>query len=154
MTSMKRSLLFSVMAFCSFSVLAKDAYIYFTYSQDIPESDRHSYTIKPGGSSKGMYGVYNPGEAHLSKYAANVDWRYHTPHDYIRVHWKSSGHQSYQDFFVTDDDDPSVKAKFRWYKPYFEQAYITVFSGDLGDRKLYFERNWKFKSNDTLLYVK
>ena len=75
-----------------------------------------------------MYGVYNPGIAHVSRDAADVDLGKTCPPNYVRVHWESSTRQSYQDFFVTRDDKPSVKARFRWYKPYNRMPYATVFS--------------------------
>ena len=152
MISMKRSLLISVMAFCSFSACARDAYIYFAHFPCMSTSQKHSYTITFGGESKGMYGVYNPGKAHLSKYVADVNLDRHTPPDYVRVHWKSSTHESYQDFFVTDDDNPAIKFRFRWYKPYSRAAYITIF-GDLANHALYFQNLWRPHANDTLLYM-
>ena len=119
MTFIKRGFLFSVMALCSFSTWALDTYIYFAHYPGTPKSQRHSYTIRAGGSRQGMYGVYNPGKAHLSKKSPAVvigGVKTVCPQDYVRVHWKANMHQSYQDFFVTQDDNPSVKARFRWYK--------------------------------------
>ena len=79
-----------------------------------------------------MYGVYNPGKAHVLKNTPAVPLTGQggvaCPKDYVRVHWQSTLRQSYQDFFVTQDDNPSVKARFRWYKPYGDDPYITVFS--------------------------
>ena len=128
MTYIKRAFLFSVMALCSFSTWALDTYIYFAHYPETPKSQRHSYTIRAGGSRQDMYGVYNPGIAHVSKGAADVTTSTPCPNDYVRVHWKSSVRQSYQDFVVTQDDDPSVKATFRWYRPYRGDSYVTIFS--------------------------
>ena len=162
MTSMKRSFLFLAIASCSFNIWALDTYIFFAHYPDTPKSQRHSYTIKPGGASKGMYGVYNPGVAHLSKDVADVNLRYNCPSAYVRVHWKSTLRQSYQDFIVTQDDDPSVKATFRWYKPFRYMPYVTIFSNPdhLIYRKIEFlwwsgcKKPYKDNIlNDALLYI-
>ena len=153
MKYIKQAFCFSVMACCAFVALAKDGYIYFAHYPGIPKSERHSYTIKFVGSGRGMYGVYNPGMAHLSKNVADVDLNSHTPPDYVRVHWQSTLRQSYQDFVVTQDDNPSMKATFRWYKPYADQAYITVFQNPGHVLTTY--QHWGSYSSfeDTLLYV-
>ena len=156
MISMKRSFLFSVMALCSFSSWALDTYIFFAHYPGTPKAERHSYTIQAGASRKGMYGVYNPGVAHVSKNVVDVNLGRSCPPDYVRVHWKANMHQSYQDFVVTQDDDPSVKATFRWYKPYADLPYITVFANPGHILTVY--QHWSEGSlacseEDTLLYV-
>ena len=125
MISMKRSFLFSLMTLLSLSALARDTYIFFSYSPGTPKSQRHGYTVESGGERQGMYGVYSPGKTHLTR---DVMDSYKCPLNLVKVHWVSSMYQSYQDFFVTRDDKPSLKARFRWYKPYAGKAYITVFS--------------------------
>ncbi|WP_448216021.1 hypothetical protein [Endozoicomonas sp. 2B-B] len=156
MIYINRGFLFAVIALCSFSTLAEDAYIYFAHYPGTPKSERHSYTIRAGGESQGMYGVYYPGVAHLSEDVADVDLETSCPPDYVAVHWKANLHQSYQDFFVTRDDKPSVKARFRWYKPYADLPYITVFANP--GHILTFYQNWSegrvdCSEQDTLLYV-
>ena len=127
MTSMKRGFVFLAIALCSFSTLALDTYIFFAHYAGTPKLQRHSFTIRSGGSRQDMYGVYNPGVAHVREKDPDIIDE-NCPPDYVRVHWKSSLHQSYQDFFVTRDDKPSVKARFRWYMPYNDEPYITPFS--------------------------
>ena len=141
---------------------ALDTYIYFAHYPGT-RGRRHSYTIESVGSGQDMYGVYNPGVAHLSKNAKDVDLGETCPQDYVRVHWESSTRQSYQDFVVTQDDNPSIKATFRWYKPYAGQAYITVFSNPGHVVNFYkYWKNSKYRckkpyidnlAQDTLLYV-
>ena len=163
MISMKRSFLFLVVTFYSFSTMALDTYIYFAHYPGTPKSLRHGYTIKSVGPGQDMYGVYNPGVVHLLKDVADVDLVETCPSDYVRVHWEASLRQSYQDFVVTRDDKPSVKARFRWYKPYSGQAYVTVFSNP--EHALNFYKYWVNNrrnckkpygddlAQDTLLYV-
>ena len=121
MRNMKSHIIFSLFLLTIYHAHARDSKM-FLYRNIYASDKTLSYTLTPLGKGYCMYGVYNPGTAHLVG-----------SHTYVRIHYKSatpvkcSFHESWQDFTLKIDQKPSYSVRIRWYSPVNDFSYVTVY---------------------------
>ena len=118
---MKSHIILGLSFLAIYHVHATDIKMYLV--RNILASDKTlTYTLTPLGKGYCMYGVYNPDTAHL---IGN--------NTYVRIHYKSSTppkcsfHQSWQDFTLKIDQNPSYSIRIRWYQPVWGDARATAY---------------------------
>ena len=122
---MESKIIFGLSLLTLYNAHASDTKMFL--ERNIYASDKTlTYTLTSLGKGYCMYGVYNPGTAHLVGNST-----------YVRIHYKSatppkcSFYQSWQDFTLKIDQDPSYSVRIRWYVSVERRAYVTVY----GDNK-------------------
>ena len=125
---MKLRIIFVLSLLTLYNAHASDTKMFL--ERNIYASDKTlTYTLTFLGKGYCMYGVYNPGTAHLVGNST-----------YVRIHYKSatppkcSFYQSWQDFTLKIDQDPSYSVRIRWYKPVLDNAHATAYDDD--DKKI------------------
>ena len=118
---MKSHIILGLSFLAIYYVHASDSAMYL--ERNVDASDKTlTYTLTPLGKGYCMYGVYNPDTAHLVGNST-----------YVNIHYKSAAppkcsfHQSWQDFTLSIDQNPSYSVRIRWYSPVNGSNHATAY---------------------------